>query len=522
MLDKLYEIEQGDYMSFKSILYNNLKIQKDISHKAPFIKDLNLDQLIDAITSDKEKYNLESFFYKPLYDVETIYYRQEVMRDLENATLMSFIKAFTENMNIVFEYLSMAEKLEYEYNKKGWFLEAILEYCDLVTEFLENLNKVDLHSRGLQSFLKYLAKYVNSDEFKLLKSEAQQVKVGLEKVRYCIIIKSGKFTVRKCEGEEGYSEEIERVFSKFRQGGAKNYLVDFLKKTGMNHIEAKILDFVRYLFAKPFAELDRFLSKYEQFIDNTIRNFYYEIQFYVAYLDFISHIKEKGLSFCYPKVSKSDREEFVKGSFDLTLAYVMLPTQNTVVCNDYYLNNFERIIIVTGPNQGGKTTFARMFGQLHYLASLGCPVPGLETKLFLPDKIFTHFEREEDIRNLHGKLEYDLVRIYEILEYATPNSILILNEIFSSTTLKDALFLSKKIMERIVELGAFCVWVTFIDELCRLSDKIVSMACTVDPQNPTNRTFKVIRKSADGLAYAISIAKKYNLTYDQIKERIKL
>ena len=508
---------------FNSILFygtENLP-QGETVDEPSFFLDLNLGRIIEAVTAGREEYNLKPFFYTPLKNIDSIAYRHEVFQDLENQGLFEQIKLFSENMRAMRRFIEFAGKLHYKYQKQRFFLDAVEIYCDAVVRLSRDLSFADLKSRGLSAFRDYATHCVESDDFTSLLSQTKKLEAELASIKYCMHIKGNCIRVKKYDSEIDYSSEVEETFDKFRQEAVKSYRADFPDLPNMNHVEAGVLDLVAKLYPDVFSSLEDYCAKNGGFRDETIALFDREIQFYLACLEHVRLFAQNGLRFCYPQMDAQSKEVYVREGFDLALANKLVAESATVVCNDFFLESSQRIFVVSGPNQGGKTTFARMFGQLHYLGVLGCPVPGRKARLYLSDEIFTHFEKEEDIRNLRSKLEDDLVRINAILQRATTHSILIMNEIFTSTSLKDATFLSKEIMDKIMQLDALCVWVTFIDELASSSEKTVSMVSTVVRENPALRTFKIVRRSADGLAYAMSIAEKHRVTYDHLIDRIK-
>ncbi|MDA4115710.1 MAG: DNA mismatch repair protein MutS [Thaumarchaeota archaeon] len=507
-------------MTFHSILFERPEDRTEPWPAAPdFFIDLNLDQVVDDIIAGREEYGLKPFFLAPLKSVGAIEYRHEIMRELEAARTRDAIQSFAQAMSRTRRYWGISAKIIDKNVKQGWFLNAVEAYCDAVGGLARDLEAAGPKSRGLSSFLEYLKKYAESSEFTSLSAETKKVRADLSTAKYCLLIRGNQFSVRKYEGEAEYSAEVERTFQKFKQGAAKDYRIEIPDFLDVNHLEEAALDFVAKLYPEIFQGLDAYCARHPNFLESTIATFDREVQFYVANLDLVAQLRATGLQFCYPEVSES-KEVSSRESFDLALAVKLMREKSYVVTNDFYLKGDERILVVNGPNQGGKTTFARAFAQQHYLASLGCPVPGREARLFLFDRIFTHFEREEDISDLRSKLEDDLVRIHAILDKCTPNSIVIVNELFSSSALPDAVFLGKKVLDRIIQLDSLCIYVTFLDELSSL-EKTVSMLSTIRADNPEVCTFKIVRRPADGLAYAQAIANKYQLSYERIKERIR-
>jgi DNA mismatch repair protein MutS len=510
-------------MTFYSILFDGPPGEPDLDKfEVPrFFHDLNLDQLIARITAGYEEYVLAPFYYVRLNELDAIAYRQEIMQELEDKSLMERIRAFSTKMSTMRQRLAQGKRFDYKYTAERLFLEAVEIYCEAVKHLLQDLSAFDLQSRGLRALRGYLEQYSASASFRNLVTEAEKLKRDLSAIRYCLLINGNSITVRPYNEEPDYSAAVEETFEKFRRHSTRHYSLEVRDWEGMNHVEAEIQAGIALLHPEVFRSLDSFSVSHAQYLDQKISQFDREVQFYIAYLTYLEKFRRTGLSFCRPDLSQTSKEVNGFKTFDLALAGNLIEAKGAVVCNDFFLQGAERIFVVSGPNQGGKTTFARTFGQLHYLASLGCLVPGEKARLFLYDHLFTHFEREEEISNLRGKLQDDLFRIHQILEQVTPNSIIVMNEIFSSTTLRDAVYLSKKIVSRISALDVLAVCVTFLDELASFNEKMVSMVSIVDSNNPAVRTYKLERRPADGLAYALAIAQKYQVTYESLKERIK-
>jgi DNA mismatch repair protein MutS len=504
-----------------SILFSRPETIPPGDHSEPaYFADLNLDQLVSSVITGRDEYNLRPFFYLRLATAEEVRYRHGVLRDLERRDLRDIILAFAEKMRDMRARLAQAGKVHDQLQRERLFLGAAGIYCEAVESLGRELSEAGPSSAGMLGFSEYLARYLASAAHTRLQEDMRRIENWLEQIRYALHIRGNRIKVSAYNREADYSGDIRATFRKFEQAELAEQRSKFPALLEVDHVEAGILERVARLFPETFGALNAFFEHRQGYIDPVIGTFDRQVQFYLAYLDYLAPLRRAGLGFCYPDVSAQSTQTSATDTFDVVLAAKLVAAKESVICNDIRLSGAERLLVVTGPNQGGKTTYARAFGQLHYLASLGCLVPGATATVFLPDQIFTHFEQEEDIETLSGKLQDDLIRLRQILQQATGDSVIILNEIFTSTTLDDALALSARLLDRVAALGCLCACVTFLDELASFNPGTVSVVASVVPGDPASRTFKLVRRPADGFAYAEAVAEKYGLSYQRVRARV--
>lgn len=486
--------------------------------KPDYFDDLNLDQFVDeVIARSSHPEQTGAVLYSPLADTDVIRFRQGVFGDLAEPVLRERARRVVHLLSNVRRRLHLLAQTEDLHERQGWFLEAAATYCEAVDALADALGSGGVCSDGLTLLSDTLSRYRQSGAYADLTSEVSAQQETLGRIRYCVRIDGRKVEVSRYEDQADYSHEVEEVFHRFQLGAATDYRVNYRLPPALGRVGSQILTLVAALHPDEFESLALFCERHRDFPWEQVMVLEGELDFYLSYLDRIDGLISAGLPFCYPTITDADADEEAIGTFDIALASKLTAAGQSVVLNDFRLGGPERIFVVTGPNQGGKTTFGRTFGQLHHLASLGCPVPGASATLGRHDRIFTHFQRDEAGAEPRGRLEDDLKRIRHVLENATAHSVIVINEAFASTTLDDGRFLGTEILHRLIARRARGVYVTFVDELASIAPQVVSVVSTVAADDPARRTFKLVRAPANGIAYAVALAEKYDLTYEQLK-----
>ncbi len=197
---------------FRSILFDD-EAPGDQIHPGPppYLADLNLDQVIASITAGREGYDLVPFFHAPLRSVDSIAYRHQVLRDLENPALFDQVASFAGAMRAMRSRLAQMERLRHRHQQAAWFLDAVDVHCEAVVRLTNGLAGIGLRARGWRAFRDYVADYAGSDAFKSLRAETKQRQEELAGVRYCLTIGGSQVKVGRYDSEVDYGEDVERT-----------------------------------------------------------------------------------------------------------------------------------------------------------------------------------------------------------------------------------------------------------------------------------------------------------------------
>jgi len=485
----------------------------------PWAADLRLDELATALGPGAVGEARLAILLTPLAAPDAVAYRQDVFRDLELDAVGGALRRFGSALAEVRAILERAGRMRHPAERDRWVLDALERHDDAVEELAASLATAPLHARGLTAVRDHLATLTGSPSFSQRRSDVAAARQALDRVAVRLRIVQQQVLVSPARDEPDLAEEIRDTFARIREGDPAPVRVDVFSTLDMNPLEAQVLERVRRLVPEPFARLASTVAAHQPVIEPSLARIADDAAWYLAILDLLAPLRAAGLDCGYPELT-DDGSLAAAGLFDLVLARRLVADGRDVVPSDVSVGPRERRVVVTGPSQGGRTSFVRALGQLHVLAAAGCPVPAGSASVPLVDSVRTVFDRPERLDDPGGRLRGELRRIRGLLAAATPATLVVANEAFASTTAEDALALSRRLLDALGERGARSVAVTFLEELAE-DPGTVSIAATVDPVDPTARTYRFTRRPADGLAHAQTLAAHYGLGADAVRARIR-
>jgi DNA mismatch repair ATPase MutS len=189
-----------------------------------------------------------------------------------------------------------------------------------------------------------------------------------------------------------------------------------------------------------------------------------ELAFYVGCLNLQTLLLQMGEPTCLPVPSLAGRRSLsFSHLYDVSLALSM---RRKVVGNDVNADSRD-LIIITGANTGGKSTFLRSVGLAQMMMQAGMFVPAESFSSEVCDGVFTHYKREEDVMMESGKWDEELHRMSRVVDYLKPNSLLLFNESFASTNEREGSEIARQIVGAILNKRVKVLFVTHLYHFAR-------------------------------------------------------
>lgn len=217
-----------------------------------------------------------------------------------------------------------------------------------------------------------------------------------------------------------------------------------------------------------------------------------ELAFYVGCLNLHDRLVAEEEPVCFPTPTPAgERRHCFRGLYDVCLSLQM---ERRVVGNAANANG-KSLTIITGANQGGKSSFLRSIGLAQVMMQCGMFVGAETFKAELCPALFTHYKREEDATMMSGKFDEELARLSEIVDHIAPNSMLLFNESFAATNEREGSEIAKQIVSGLLEKGVKIFCVTHLYEFARgLFDRRIEDAIFLRAERSADgtRTFRLL------------------------------
>ncbi|GMQ58796.1 DNA mismatch repair protein MutS [Vallitalea sediminicola] len=527
---------------FDSLLW--LKESKIRNIDMGVIKDLNLHIIYKKLI-EMSKEN-ESLIYKLCMDEATIKYRQDIIADfMENP---DFILDLENNLKGFWELKSKNGKLNNNLTNLYFLIDLVIT-VEASINCVESLNQTLLYykpsSIGLNKLKDNIASIINKNKFKQMKKDLKEIRYIFSKIKGVELSINMSPVMRPYEAQvtqvSEYKYRYPKAFRKVSTAIEVNekflgtYLKNYAPVFSISKINWDLLDEIEHGLKEHKGILRSFMEKYTKIDTEPFISLLREITFYKSSCDLLKLMKANDLPLCKPMILPSDRKELnVSDCYNISLAYNMLSTIDEkhvspeIIYNDFKMGQEGRVIILTGANRGGKTTFTQAIGQIQILAQLGLMIPASKAELSLVDGVYTHFPLlEKETVNL-GKFGKECEDFSRLFKQATDRSLILLNESFSGTSHLESLKIAEEVVRAVKFKEIRMIYNTHLHELGIMASQIneesendtLVISLVAGFSNGRN-TYKIYEGQPLGVSHAKEIAEKYNVTYAQLVERLE-